>query len=119
MLEEQLEALEKVVFDAQLVIAGFAEGGIPVLFSVNEDLYSKNAVPLRRDENFVAVGSGAPSALISLYRRKHIGTEVPVTQALYHVFEAMVLSGEVSPGVGKETMSIEVLSPDNPSALAE
>jgi len=113
-VEESLQKLESVKFGAQVIVAGFAEGDVPALFIINEDPYSPNATLLRRDENFAAIGSGAPSALMTLYRRKHIGTEISLLRAMYHLFEAMVMSGEVVPGVGKEDMSIDVLSPSGP-----
>ncbi len=115
-VEEKLAGLESLPLNAQLIVAGFTEEKTPALFVMNEDQYSSNPVPIRRDENFVAIGSGAPSALMSMYRRKHIGTEMPIMRACYNVFEAMVLSEEISPGVGKEDMSIDVLSPDGPPA---
>jgi hypothetical protein len=110
-VEEKLHEVENIpIPNCLLIVAGFVEG-IPIICVVNEpDNGSGSYCRTRFESNFAAIGSGAPAALISLYRREHTATDVPLMKAVYHAYEAK-LSGEVSPGVGDAT-SITVLFPD-------
>ena len=118
-MEEQLAVVESITLEAQLVIAGFSERNDACLFVVNEE-FGKNKATLRRDSNFVAIGSGAPAANVTLYRREHIGRSKSLMETLYVVYEAMQLSGEISPGVGKSRFPMDILSPHRaPQSLAD
>ncbi len=59
-------------------------------------------------ENFAAIGSGTLIAEGAFYQREH-DSNLPVSHALYHVFEAMKV-GSIAPGVGKEH-TIDILYP--------
>jgi hypothetical protein len=107
-VNEKLHEAENVPFPACfLIVTGFVEN-TPILCVLNEENASYSRV--RFESNLAAIGSGAPAALISLYRREHTAPDVQLMKAVYHVFEAK-LAGEISPGVGGAT-SITVLFPD-------
>jgi hypothetical protein len=109
-VEEKLHQIESLAIpDCLLIVAGFVEKRQPVIGVLNE-VGPKAWCRVRLEKNFAAIGSGAPAALISLYRREHGGPDVTLMQAIYNVYEAK-LSGEVSPGVGDAT-SITVLFPN-------
>jgi hypothetical protein len=104
---EKLHEIESVpIPNCQLILAGFVEDA-PIIAVMNEPADSWSAVRTRFDSNFAAIGSGAPAALISLYRREHTAPDVNLMRACYNVYEAKLV-GEVSPGVGDAT-SITVL----------
>jgi hypothetical protein len=111
-VDEKLHEVENVPFpNCQLIVAGFTDipENRPVLCVLNEDheeAYSR----IRFETNFAAIGSGAPAALTSLYRREHTAPDIQLMKAVYHIFEAKV-TGEISPGVGDST-SITVLFPE-------
>lgn len=110
-IEKKLNDIEAVPFpNCQLIVAGFV-GTMPFLCVLNESSSDNLSWSRTRLEtNFAAIGSGASSALTSLYRREHTGASVGLMKALYHVYEAKLL-GEISPGVGVST-SIIVLFPN-------
>jgi hypothetical protein len=106
-INEKLHEIENLpIPNCQLIITGFA-GTTPIVAVVNEPADAWSNARTRLDTNFAAIGSGAPAALISLYRREHTAPNVPLMKAAYNVYEAKLI-GEVSPGVGDAT-SITVL----------
>jgi hypothetical protein len=109
-VNEKLHEVENVPIPACYLIVGGFIGSAPVVCVLNEPLDGTSYSRARFEANFAAIGSGAPAALISLYRREHTATDVPLMKAVYNVFEAKLV-GEVSPGVGDAT-SITVLFPD-------
>jgi hypothetical protein len=113
-IEEKLEAAGSLALDAQLLVAGFSTENEPCLFVVNEDPANKHPMLVRRDYSFVAIGTGSPVANVMLYKRRHIGASASLMQALYHVYEAITVSGEVAPGVGRDHVPIDILSPNSP-----
>ncbi len=108
-VEEKLHQIESLAFpDCLLIVAGFVEETQPVIGVLNE-VGPTAWCRVRLEKNFAAIGSGAPAALISLYRREHTGPDVPLMRAIYNVYEAK-LSGEISPGVGDANFDIGAVS---------
>ncbi len=114
---DKLREIENIKFEAQLLVAGFVDGA-PIICAINEEPDAGSLI--RFDRNFAAIGSGAAVAITSLYRRQHLATETSLMKGLYHVYEAIVLSLGLSPGVGQELMSIDVLAPNiEPRSLSD
>jgi hypothetical protein len=110
-LNKLLNDIENVpVPPCELIVAGFTENAVPFISVLNEPSDGSSYSRIRFEKNFATIGSGAPAALMSLYRREHTGTEVSLMQAIYTVYEATLI-GEVSPGVGDAT-GMTVLLPD-------
>ena len=74
----------------------------PYIFKIEDDGSLENC------DNFASIGSGSYIADAALFQREH-EADLPISSALYHVFEAMKL-GSIAPGVGKEH-TINVLYP--------
>ncbi len=92
-----------------LLFCGFLKGD-SYIFKVASDGTSVYV------EHFEVIGVGAYVALPALYQRKHY-YDVPLEQAIYHVYEAKKL-GEIVPGVGKDTR-IDIIGPNRQGRTKE
>jgi hypothetical protein len=115
--KEHISQIMKIRLDASLIICGFVDEydhvdkkteKWPWLVRVQDDPWNpQNNLTIEAD--FTAIGSGADSALASLYRREQ-QSELSLMHTIYFLYEAKRLSEGV-PGVG-ESISIDVLDQD-------
>lgn len=99
--------IERIDLECDLIICRFL-GGEPYIFRIH------STGRLELCEHFAAIGSGTDLAESSLQLREH-EEDLPLSQAIFHVYEAMTL-GAKAPGVGK-VFTISVLS--NPRGAKE
>jgi hypothetical protein len=97
--------MERSQLEITLLVAGFDDSGYGHIFTVHDP-----GIAVRHNViGFEAIGSGGVAATSMLFYRK-AAASMPISKALYHVYEAKV-SGENAPGVGEET-DIWIMSPD-------
>jgi hypothetical protein len=115
-----VDNIARIRLDGSLIIAGFIDETnfntgekskrpfLGVVDVANDITGSQEYV--RLEYEFAAIGTGAGTALSSLYRRKQ-GSKNSLKRTLYDVYEANRLSENV-PGVGKEYIAMYVLNSD-------
>jgi hypothetical protein len=92
--EEVTAAIRAIDLGCQVILAGFLSKK-PFLFTIEAN------GTVFREESFAVIGSGAPGAQASLFRRGYRGYMGPL-EAAYYIYEAKKFS-EIAPGVGPNT----------------
>lgn len=101
VFEQMIRDIARMKLQCSLILCTFI-GRQPIVFEVGSD----GSVTFQ--EHFAAIGSGVFIAHPAMFQRKH-ESALPLSHALYHVYEAMKL-GRIAPGVGDE-FSISVICP--------
>ncbi len=93
VFEQLVTDITRMPLECSLLLCTFI-GGQPIVFEVDSD------GSVRFQEHFAAIGSGTFIAHPALFQREH-EADLPIGQAVYHVYEAMKL-GAIAPGVGDD-----------------
>jgi 20S proteasome alpha/beta subunit len=91
-------ALEAIEIDVQFLVCGFSPGGIPSIFSIDDQCLPK----FYQKMGFHAIGTGDVVAMGMLYNTLSWDTS-SVEETIYRVMEAKFVA-ETAPGVGKTTV---------------